>query len=94
VNSGVEVVNLCREIYEVVLTSIEVKSHESERAVVDRSVGTYVHAAHEAHVGVEQQRFSRAIRIGPSSGALNVGHSYKAIKVVDRRWIYSRPKKR
>ena len=86
-DSGVEVVDLRREVYEVILTSVEVKSHESEGAFVNRSVSTYVHAVHEAHVGVEEQRFSGAIGIGRSTGALDVGHAYIAIEIVDRRRI-------
>jgi hypothetical protein len=40
VNSGVEVVNLGSEIYEVILTSIEVKSDQGKGTTVDRPVET------------------------------------------------------
>jgi hypothetical protein len=40
VNSGVEVVNLGSEIYEVILTSIEVKSDQSKSTTVDGPVET------------------------------------------------------
>jgi hypothetical protein len=42
VNSGVEVVNLGSEIYEVILTSIEVKSDQGKGATVDGPVETDV----------------------------------------------------
>src|SRR5260370_15449393 len=87
VDSGVEVVDLRREVYEVILTSVEVESHESEGAFVNRSVGTYVHTVHEAHISVKEQRFSGSIGIGCLTGALDVGHAYKAIEIGDRRRI-------
>jgi hypothetical protein len=40
VNSGVEVVNLGSVIYEVILTSIEVKSNQSKGTTVDGPVVT------------------------------------------------------
>jgi len=51
--SGIEVVDLGREIREVILTSVEVQSNEAERSFVDSSVEADVSAAHEAHVSVE-----------------------------------------
>ena len=54
VDTGIKVMDLGREIREVILTSVEVQSNEAERSLVDSSVDPYVDAAHEAHVGVEQ----------------------------------------
>ena len=50
----VEVVDLGREILEVILTSVEVQSNEAECSLVDRSILAHIHTAHKAHVGVEQ----------------------------------------
>ena len=88
-DSGVEVVDLRREVYEVILTSVEVESHESEGAFVNCPVGAYIHPAHEAHVGVEEQRFGGTVRIGRSSSALNFGHAHEAVEVIYRRRINS-----
>jgi len=56
-DTGVEVVDLGREIYEVELTSIEVKSDQRERTLVDRSVNTHVDPTHETHVGIKEECF-------------------------------------
>ncbi len=87
VDARIEVVDLGREVFEVILTSVEVQSDECERAFVDRSVNTHVYPTHEAHVGVEEQRFRGTVRIGRSSGALDFGHAHEAVEVIDRRRI-------
>jgi predicted ATPase len=56
-NTRVEVVNLGREVYEVILTSVEVQSDQGKRTFMDRSVKPHVHSVHEAHVGIEQECF-------------------------------------
>ncbi len=46
----VEVVDLGREVGEVILTSIQIQSDEPESPFVDRSVGPDVDTTHKAHV--------------------------------------------
>jgi hypothetical protein len=82
VDARVKVVDLGREAYEVVPTSIEIQSDECECTVVDRSVETHIYPAHEAHVRVEEQRFRGTVRIGRSSSPLNFGHAHEAVEVV------------
>jgi len=56
IDTRIEVVDLGREIYEVKLTSIKVKSDQRERTVVDRSVNANVDSTHKTHVGIEEER--------------------------------------
>ena len=44
-DTAIKVVNLGSEICEVILTSIEVKSDQGERTIVDRSVNTHIDPA-------------------------------------------------
>jgi len=84
VDTGVKVVNLGSEIYEVILTSIEVKSDQGERTMVDGSVNTHIDPAHEAHVGIKEEFFRSPVGIGRGSSALDKGHAHFAIQVIDR----------
>ena len=85
VDPGIEVVDLGAEVLEVKLTSVEVKSNESESAPADAAVLTHVHAAHEAHVGVEQQRLRLPGQaVCTRACALYVGEPYGAVEVRDR----------
>ncbi len=77
----VEVVDLGREIREVILTSVEVQSNEAECSLVDRSILANIDAAHEAHVCVEQKCFCASVWVRRRAGALNVGDSYEAVEV-------------
>jgi len=88
-DTGVKVVDLRREIYEVILTSIEVKSDQGKRTLVNRSVNPHVDPAHEAHVCIEEERLRSTVGICPGSGSLNVGHAHLAIEVSYRRGINS-----
>ena len=81
INSGVDVVNLGSEVYEVILTSIEVKSDQGKGTTMDGPIETNIRAAHEAHVGVEEKLLGRSIAVGSGSGALNVGHAHLAFEV-------------
>jgi hypothetical protein len=83
-DAWVEVVNLGREVYEVILTSVEVDSDETKRTFVNRAIRTHVHTTHKTHVGVEKQGFSASIRISTDPGALNICDTDKAVEVVDR----------
>jgi len=86
-DARVEVVDLGRKVFEVILTSVEIQSNKCERPLMHRSINTHEYPAHEAHVGVEEQRFRGTVRIGRSPSALNVGHAHEAVEVIDRRWI-------
>jgi hypothetical protein len=88
-NTGVKVMDLGSEIYEVILTSIEVKSDQRKGTPVDGSIDPHIYAVHEAHVGVEEERLLRTVGICPGSGSLNVGHGHVAVEVTDRRGINS-----
>ena len=84
VNAWVEIVDLGREVREVILTSVEVQSNKAKSAFVDCSVHSDVHTAHKAHVGVEQQSFLASIGIRCCARALNVGNADNPVKVPDR----------
>jgi hypothetical protein len=84
VDSGVEVVDLGREVREVILTSVEVQSNEAERTFVHGSVLADIDTAHEAHVCVEKQGLGAPIRVGGRPGALDVRHSNRPVEVSDR----------
>jgi len=93
VDTAIKVVNLGSEICEVILTSIEVKSDQGERTMVDGSVNTHIDPAHEAHVGIKEEFFRRPVRIGRGSGALHKGHAHLPFKsVIDDGFIRRRPK--
>jgi hypothetical protein len=66
---GVEVMHLGGEVCEVKLTSVEVKSNESERPVVHGAIPADVDALHEAHVGVEEECLGAAV--GMLGGSLS-----------------------
>src|SRR5690242_19786852 len=83
VNARVEIVDLGREVREVVPTSVEVQSNEPELPLVNCSVQAYVYAAHEAHVGVEEERLGRPVRVGRDARALDVGDPDEAVEVGD-----------
>src|SRR5262245_64503262 len=80
---GIEVVYLSGEGSEVELTSIHIESDEAERSVVHALVLTDVHALHEAHVGVEQQRLGAAVRIRSRTRALYLRDPNEAVEVTD-----------
>jgi len=90
INSGVDVVNLGSEVYEVILTSIEVKSDQGKGTTMDGPIETNIRAAHEAHVGIEEKLLAGSISIYGSSGSLNVGHAHLAFEVTYRRGIEPR----
>jgi hypothetical protein len=72
------------EIREVELTSVQVKSNEPERRLVNFAVQADVGTLHEPHVGVEQQRLGAAVGIPGGSGSLHVGEPDKALEISDR----------
>jgi hypothetical protein len=74
--------NLGGEIREVELTSVQVKSNEPERRLVNGAVQADVSTLHEPHVGVEQQRLDATVRIPGGSGSLHVCDPDKALKSV------------
>ena len=82
--SRVEIMDLGAEIREVIQTSIEVQSDKDERTLVDFSVHAHVDATHEAHIGVEEERFRAAIGIRPGPVPLDVRDSDSALEVSDR----------
>ena len=61
IDPRVEVMNLGGEVREVELTSVQVKSNEPERRLVNFAVQADVGTLHEPHVGVEQQRLDAAV---------------------------------
>ena len=81
---GVEVMNLGGEVREVEPTSVQVKSNEPERRLVDGAVQADVGALHEPHVGVEQERLDAAVGIPRGSGSPYVGDADKALEISDR----------
>lgn len=81
---GVEVVHLGGEVYEVELTSVEVKSNESERPPVDVAVLADVDALHKAHIGIEEERLDAAVGILGGSGSPHVCDADKALEIGDR----------
>src|SRR5260370_31962590 len=86
-DSWVEVMNLGGEIREVILTSVEVQSNEAERPLVDCSVDTHIHAAHEAHVCVEQQCLGASVRVRRGPVPSNIRHTDESVEVSDGRGI-------
>ena len=81
---GVEVMHLGGEVFEVELTSVQVKSNEPERRLVNGAVQADVGALHEPHVGVEQERLDAAVGIPGGSGSPHVGDADKALEIGDR----------
>ena len=84
IDARVEVMNLGGEILEVEPTSVQVKSNEPERRLVNGAVQADVSTLHEPHVGVEQQRLDAAVRIPGGSGSLHVCDPDKALEIGDR----------
>ena len=80
----VEVMNLGGEVCEVELTSVQVKSNEPERRLVNGAVQANVGALHEPHVGVEQERLDAAVGIPGGPGSPHVGDADKALEIGDR----------
>src|SRR6202022_3707387 len=85
----IEVVHLGREVYEVVPTSIEVQSHESEGTLVHIAVLADVVALHEAHVGVEKEGFCAAVRVGGRAFSPHAGSANRTVEVGDAGWLLS-----
>lgn len=83
-DARVEVMNLSGEIREVKLTSVQVKSNEPERPLVNFAVQADVGTLHEPHVGVEQERLDAAVRIPGGPGSLHVCDPDKALEIGDR----------
>jgi len=83
-DARVEVMNLGREVVEVILTSVEVQSDEPENSLVDRVVLADVDPAHESHVGIELEGLGAAVGIRCHAGALDVGHADKPVEVGNR----------
>ena len=84
VDSRIEVVDLGREILEVILTSVEVQSNEAERTFVDRSIHSDVDATHETHVGIEKQSLGASVGIRCRAGALHVRDPNETVEIPDR----------
>ena len=84
IDPRVEVMNLGGEIREVELTSVQVKSNEPERRLVNLAVQADVGTLHEPHVGVEQQRLDAAVGIPAGSGSLHICDPGKALEIGDR----------
>jgi len=80
----VEVVNLGGEVDEVELTSVEIKSNEPERSVVNGAILTNVDTLHKADIGVEQERLDAAVRIPGGPGSLYFCDSDLALEIGDR----------
>src|SRR5262249_54453832 len=89
-NTRVEVMDLRREVREVILTSVEVQSDESECPFVDGSILAHVDALHEAHVRVEKESFDGTVRVSRGARSLHVRASRKAVEVVNRRRLFAR----
>jgi len=53
-DTEVEIVDLGREVSEVILTSIEVNSNKADCAPVWASIDSDIHAFHEPHIGVHE----------------------------------------
>jgi hypothetical protein len=83
-DAGVEVVDLGGEVREVEPTSVEIQSNESERASVYGAILADVETLHEAHVGVEEERFDAAVGVAGGSLSPDVGDADKALEVGDR----------
>ena len=84
IDPRVEVMNLGGEVREVELTSVQVKSNEPERRMVNGAVQADVGALHEPHVGVEQERLDAAVGIPGGPGSLHVCDPDKALEIGDR----------
>ena len=80
----VEVVNLGGEVVEVELTSVEIKSNEPERPLVNGAILTDVGAFHKAHIGVEQERLDAAVRIPGGPCSLYFSDADLALEIGDR----------
>ena len=83
-DARVEIMNLGGEIREVELTSVQVKSNEPERRLVNFTVQADVGPLHEPHVGVEQERLDAAVGIPAGPGSLHVCDPDKALEIGDR----------
>lgn len=84
IDPRVEVMNLGGEVREVKLTSVQVKSNEPERRLVNTAVQAGVGALHEPHVGVEQERLDAAVGVPGGSGSAYVCGPGKAVEIGDR----------
>jgi len=84
VDPRVEVVNLGGEVCEVELTSVEVKSNESERPPVSGAVLADVDTLHEAHIGVVEERLDAAVGIPGGPASPYVCDADKALEIGDR----------
>src|SRR5207245_5052014 len=82
------------EVGEVILTSVQVQSNKAESSLVNSAVLADVDAAHEPHVGVEQQGLDTTVWVGSRACALHVGDADEAVEVGQRRWIDTWPKER
>jgi hypothetical protein len=80
----VEVVNLGGEVDEVELTSVEIKSNEPERSVVNAAILADIDTLHKSHIGVEQERLDAAVRIPGGPGSLYLCDSDLALEIGDR----------
>jgi len=84
IDPRVKVMNLGGEVREVELTSVQVKSNEPERCMVNGAVQADVGALHEPHVGVEQERLDAAVGIPGGPGSLYVCDPDTALEIGDR----------
>ena len=83
-DARVEVMDLGGEVYEVVPTSVEVKSNESERPAVNGAILADVDALHEAHIGVEEERLDAAVGMFGGSLPAHVCDADRALEIGDR----------
>jgi len=84
VDPRVEVMHLGGEVYEVVPTSVEVKSNESECAEVNGAILADIVALHEAHIGVEEERLDAAVGMFGGSLPAHVCDADRALEIGDR----------
>jgi len=75
--------DLRAKIDEVKLTSIEIQSYESERALVNGTVLADIDPLHEAHVGVVKERLGAAVWIRRGTRAPHVRDPDKTVKIGD-----------
>jgi len=81
---AIEVVHLGGEVNEVEPTSVEVKSNESERPLVNVAIHAFVDALHKTHIGVEEERLGTAVGILGGSRSAHVCDADKALEIGDR----------
>ena len=80
----IEVVDLGGEVGEVILTSVEVQSNETERPRVNGAILTDIDALHKAHIGVEEERLDAIVRIPGDPSSLHICDADKALEIGDR----------